>query len=64
MTCHGTCPACLAGFESNCTHGGSFGDGDGDGDGGQGEQVRAPFADATLMDERRAIKSLLTISEP
>ena len=43
----GTCPACLAGFPSNCTHGGAFGDGETDG--GQGEYVRAPFADATLV---------------
>jgi len=43
----GTCPACRAGFESNCEHGGSFGDGTIDG--GQGERVRAPFADATLV---------------
>jgi threonine dehydrogenase-like Zn-dependent dehydrogenase len=43
----GTCPACQAGFESNCEHGGAFGDGDIDG--GQGEKVRAPYADATLV---------------
>ena len=43
----GTCPACRAGFESNCTHGGAFGDGEHDG--GQGEKVRAPYADATLV---------------
>ena len=43
----GTCPACRAGFESNCEHGGAFGDGETDG--GQGEKVRAPYADATLV---------------
>ncbi len=43
----GTCPACRAGFESNCERGGAFGNGDHDG--GQGERVRAPFADATLV---------------
>jgi alcohol dehydrogenase len=43
----GTCPACRAGFESNCEHGGAFGDGENDG--GQGEKVRAPYADATLV---------------
>ena len=43
----GTRPACLAGFQSNCEHGGAFGDGDTDG--GQGEKVRAPYADATLV---------------
>src|SRR3954468_4956199 len=48
FTCNdGTCPACQAGFESNCEHGGAFGDGDIDG--GQGEKVRAPYADATLV---------------
>jgi len=43
----GTCPACQAGFTSNCVRGGAFGDGSVDG--GQGEKVRAPFADATLV---------------
>ncbi len=43
----GTCAACKAGFQSNCEHGGVFGDGETDG--GQGEKVRAPFADATLV---------------
>lgn len=43
----GTCPACKAGFQSNCEHGGGFGNGETDG--GQGEKVRAPFADATLV---------------
>lgn len=43
----GTCAACKAGFQSNCEHGGPFGTGDNDG--GQGEKVRSPFADATLV---------------
>ncbi len=43
----GTCPACRAGFQSNCSHGGGFGDGEHDG--GQGELVRAPHAQATLV---------------
>ena len=43
----GTCPACQAGYPSNCVHGGAFGNGETDG--GQGERVRAPFADATLV---------------
>jgi threonine dehydrogenase-like Zn-dependent dehydrogenase len=42
-----TCPACKAGFQSNCEHGGSFGNGDNDG--GQGQFTRVPFADATLV---------------
>src|SRR6266566_351690 len=45
--CDGTCAHCRAGWPSNCMHGGSFGN---HGiDGGQGEAVRAPFADATLV---------------
>jgi len=43
----GTCPACKAGFQSNCEHGAPFGNGETDG--GQGEYTRAPFADATLV---------------
>jgi threonine dehydrogenase-like Zn-dependent dehydrogenase len=43
----GCCTACAHGFQSNCEHGGAFGNGDIDG--GQGQYVRAPFADATLV---------------
>lgn len=43
----GTCPACQHGFQSNCTHGGAFGNGTIDG--GQGETVRVPSASATLV---------------
>jgi alcohol dehydrogenase len=43
----GTCPACRAGFQANCEHGGSFGNGTTDG--GQGERVRTPLADSTLV---------------
>lgn len=43
----GTCPTCRHGFQSNCVHGGVFGNGDIDG--GQGEYVRSPFAEATLI---------------
>jgi threonine dehydrogenase-like Zn-dependent dehydrogenase len=43
----GTCPACQAGFPSNCANGGAFGDGEIDG--GQGEYVRTPYAGATLV---------------
>src|SRR5438034_3874171 len=43
----GTCPICLAGWPSNCINGGGFGN---HGiDGGQGEAVRVPFADTTLL---------------
>jgi threonine dehydrogenase-like Zn-dependent dehydrogenase len=45
--CDGTCANCKAGWPSNCLHGGSFGN---HGiDGGQGEAVRVPFADSTLV---------------
>ncbi len=45
--CDGTCANCLAGWPSNCMHGGGFGN---HGiDGGQGEFVRVPFADPTLV---------------
>ena len=43
----GTCELCRAGWYANCLHGGGFGN---HGiDGGQGEAVRVPFADATLV---------------
>src|SRR2546428_235458 len=43
----GTCANCRAGWTSSCVAGGAFGT---DGfDGGQGEAVRVPFADATLV---------------
>jgi threonine dehydrogenase-like Zn-dependent dehydrogenase len=45
--CDGICANCRAGWPSNCIHGGSFGN---HGiDGGQGEAVRVPLADATLV---------------
>src|SRR5438094_3855157 len=65
--CDGTCANCRAGWPSNCLHGGSFGN---HGiDGGQGERVRSPFADATLVkvpgeghtDE--TLRSLVTLSD-
>ena len=43
----GVCPACHLGYQSNCSHGGAFGNGETDG--GQGEYVRVPFAGATLV---------------
>src|SRR2546425_10542841 len=45
--CDGTCVHCRAGWTSNCVNGGSFGNHGMDG--GQGERVRVPFADATLV---------------
>ena len=63
----GTCPHCRAGWTSNCANGGSFGN---HGiDGGQGEAVRVPFADATLVKvpgpvhEGATMRSLLALSD-
>lgn len=43
----GVCANCKAGFQSQCIHGGGFGNGETDG--GQGEHVRVPMADTTLV---------------
>ena len=43
----GACAACVHGFQSNCAHGGAFGNGVIDG--GQGEIVRVPLAGTTLV---------------
>lgn len=62
----GTCVMCRQGLQTACLHGGFWG-GD-DLDGGQGEAVRVPFADGTLMklpvssDDAR-IPSILTLSD-
>ena len=63
----GKCPACKAGFESSCPHGGYFGD---EGLGCQAEYLRVPEADGTLVVvplTRRAsptkCSSLLTLSD-
>jgi threonine dehydrogenase-like Zn-dependent dehydrogenase len=42
-----SCPACLDGIHSRCEHGGTFGAPGADG--GQGEAVRVPLADGTLV---------------
>ena len=43
----GTCPFCREGLQTSCLQGGRYGD---DGvDGGQGEAVRVPQADGTLL---------------
>ncbi|HVE97970.1 MAG TPA: alcohol dehydrogenase catalytic domain-containing protein [Mycobacteriales bacterium] len=44
--CDGTCEYCRAGLTTSCTGGGGWG---GTSDGGQGEAVRVPHADATLV---------------
>jgi threonine dehydrogenase-like Zn-dependent dehydrogenase len=63
----GTCPHCLAGWTSNCANGGSFGN---HGiDGGQGEAVRVPLADATLVKvpgsshDDTTMRSILALSD-
>lgn len=63
----GTCTHCRAGWTSNCVAGGPFGT---DGiDGGQGEAVRVPFADGTLVrvpgsgHSHEMMCSLLTLSD-
>src|SRR5207237_2453538 len=63
----GTCAHCRAGWTSNCVAGAPFGT---DGiDGGQGEAVRVPFADGTLVripgsgHSDEAMRSLLTLSD-
>jgi threonine dehydrogenase-like Zn-dependent dehydrogenase len=48
----GTCPMCLRGLQASCLHGGGYGAPDRAGlpvDGGQGEYVRVPQADGTLV---------------
>ncbi|WP_270886941.1 zinc-dependent alcohol dehydrogenase family protein [Pedococcus sp. 5OH_020] len=66
-----TCPHCLVGIQSRCSHGGFWGGPDRDGlmvDGGQGECVRVPLADGTLVATREVpdeslVPSLLTLSD-
>jgi threonine dehydrogenase-like Zn-dependent dehydrogenase len=63
----GTCPHCLAGMTVNCTHGGAWASRGADG--GQGEAVRVPFADATLVrvpgsgHSDEMLRSLLALSD-
>ncbi|TMQ68749.1 MAG: zinc-dependent alcohol dehydrogenase family protein [Candidatus Eisenbacteria bacterium] len=65
--CDGTCSNCAAGWPSNCLNGGSFGNHGVDG--GQGEAVRVPFADATLVPvpgsghSDETLASLVTLSD-
>jgi threonine dehydrogenase-like Zn-dependent dehydrogenase len=63
----GTCAPCRGGWTSNCVAGAPFGT---DGvDGGQGEAVRVPFADGTLVKipgsghSDEIMRSLLTLSD-
>jgi threonine dehydrogenase-like Zn-dependent dehydrogenase len=61
----GTCEFCRQGLQTACLHGGFWG---GEGDGGQGEAVRVPLADGTLVKlpvgrDDALIPSLLTLSD-
>jgi threonine dehydrogenase-like Zn-dependent dehydrogenase len=61
----GTCEFCRRGLQTSCLHGGWWG---GDLDGGQGEAVRVPQADGTLVALRvdrdhELMPSLLTLSD-
>ena len=62
----GTCVFCREGLQSSCLHGGRFGDPDVDG--GQGEAVRVPRADGTLVAlpvgrDDELMPSLLTLAD-
>jgi threonine dehydrogenase-like Zn-dependent dehydrogenase len=65
--CDGTCPNCQAGIANACTSGGFWAVGGIDG--GQGEAVRVPFADATLIrvpgsaHSEATMRSLLALSD-
>jgi threonine dehydrogenase-like Zn-dependent dehydrogenase len=62
----GTCPNCQHGITTACTNGGFF---PMNGDGGQGEAVRVPLADGTLVSvpgsghSDEMLRSLLTLSD-
>src|SRR5437763_10289302 len=62
----GSCVFCREGLQSECLHGGRYGFGDVDG--GQGEAVRVPQADGTLValpvgTDDALLPSLLTLSD-
>ena len=63
----GTCPHCRAGITTSCVNGGFWAVGGSDG--GQGEAVRVPFADSTLVcvpgsgHSDATMRSLLTLSD-
>ncbi len=66
LWCDNTCDFCREGLQSSCRHGGRYGfDGV---DGGQGEAVRVPQADGTLVKlpvepDSELLPSLLTLSD-
>lgn len=64
----GVCDYCTEDLPTSCEHGGFWGSGDSDG--GQGEAVRVPYADATLvklpseaLSDDRLLTALLTLSD-
>jgi len=67
----GTCANCVNGITTSCLHGAGWGGEDDDGkpvDGGQGEFVRVPWADGTLVatpdvPEHSLVPSLLTLAD-
>jgi threonine dehydrogenase-like Zn-dependent dehydrogenase len=65
--CDGACANCRAGWTGNCLNGGSFGNHGVDG--GQGQYVKVPFADATLVKvpagnySDAVMKSLVALSD-
>jgi threonine dehydrogenase-like Zn-dependent dehydrogenase len=67
LWCCGECRPCRSGWPCHCVNGGSFGNHGHDG--GQGEKVRSPFADATLVKvpdgsyDDSVLKSLLALSD-
>src|SRR5579875_2072234 len=62
----GTCPHCLRGITTSCVRGGFFPT---NGDGGQGQAVRVPLAEGTLVPvpgsghSEEMLRSLLTLSD-
>ena len=63
----GTCDFCREGLQTSCRHGSNWGGAHG-GDGGQGERVRVPYADGTLVVvpagfDDTLIPSLLSLSD-
>jgi threonine dehydrogenase-like Zn-dependent dehydrogenase len=66
-----TCPHCRVGIQSSCSAGGNWGGADRDGllvDGGQGEYIRVPLADGTLVATREnpdaaMVPGLLALSD-
>ncbi|MFP5020528.1 zinc-dependent alcohol dehydrogenase family protein [Pseudonocardia phyllosphaerae] len=61
-----TCDYCEQGLQTSCRHGGGWGSDDTDG--GQGEAVRVPFADGTLVPmpgepDEALLASMLTLSD-